>query len=125
MTTSHFCKQTNEINYYTGVVAQVHVQLSREVKELTASLDIDWHRPVGDRLNLFGIGAYAKRALNIRKKWYYDSRKYTLFEVGVHLELKHMLKNLKNVGSVNFHVCLAVRIPYIDEHIIKVTRCGI
>ena len=58
------------------------MQGRREPKELTNSLDIDWHRPVGNRLDLLGIRAYVTLAHDAPKKWYFASREYTLLEDG-------------------------------------------
>ncbi|MCY0725452.1 hypothetical protein OVW19_27275, partial [Klebsiella pneumoniae] len=59
------------------------------------------------------------------KKWYFDTREYTLLEVGVQLILAHKLKNLTNVSSMNFNVRLSVHSPAMDEHIVEVTRCEV
>ena len=77
------------MNSHLVVIVRVFVQIRRKAKELSKSLYICRHRPVGDRLDLFQIGPDAMLAHDATKKWYLASRKYTLLEVGVQLMLAH------------------------------------
>ena len=66
--------------------------------------------PVGNRLDLSGIRAYAVFAKDAPKKWYFSSSEYTLFEIGIQLMLPHRCKNLTNVCSMNLYVRLSAPI---------------
>ena len=113
------------MNGHLGVDARVLGQVCRWSKEPSESLNMDWHRPVGDRLNLFRIRAYAVFTHDAPKKWCFARSEYALLEVGVQLMLAHKCKNLNNVRSLNFHVCLSAHSTAMDEYIIEVTRCQI
>ena len=113
-TTSHF-----------GEIVRILVQISREAKELRKFFYIDRHRPVGGRLDLFRIRAYAVFTHDAPKKWYFAISEYSLLEVGIQLMLPHKCKNLTNVSPMNLYVRLSTHIPAMDEYIVEVTMCEV
>ena len=77
--------------------------------ELSKSVNVDWHRPVGNRLNPFWIRAYAVFTHEGPKKWYFAKSEYALLEVGIQLMLANKCKNLTDVSSMNLYVRLSAR----------------
>ena len=57
------------------------------------------------------------------KKWYFACSKYTLLEVGIQLMLTHQCKNLSDLESVDFQICLSIHSPAMEEHVIEISRC--
>ena len=118
-----FLEQPRKRDSKRSVVARVLVQVRGEAKELAEFLDVNWHWPVRDRLDLFRIRAHTILAHKAAEDGYLAGGEDTLLQVRIKLVLAQQRKHLANMISMCFHISLAVFGATVDEHIVKVARC--